>query len=152
VYWYIVGPLCIYCSGFTECPTTISFFIIRQQAHFCCKQLFASSCLQIEHIHACAEIISILLCCFDLASTYNHNAITGMPIIKKTMIVRTGILSTNNAIPKIIVPTPRIEIQRVVLSIMSPNNIHTICLPYQLLDSSFFLVSILLVLDLENIW
>jgi hypothetical protein len=95
-----------------------------QQAHFCCKQLFASSCLQIEHIHGCAVMTSILLCCFALASTYNHNAITGTPIIKKTMIVRTGILSTSNAIPKIIVPIPRIEIQRVVLSIMSPNNIH----------------------------
>jgi hypothetical protein len=59
-------------------------------------------------------------CCFDLASTYNHSATSGTPIMKKTMMVRIGILSTNSDIPKHNVPTPSIESQRVVGSILSP--------------------------------
>lgn len=40
--------------------------------------------------------------------------------MKKIMIVRTGIRRTNNEIPKIIVPMPRIESQRVVISMLPP--------------------------------
>lgn len=43
-----------------------------------------------------------------------------MPIMKKIMIVRTGIRRTNKEIPKIIVPMPRIESQRVVISMLPP--------------------------------
>jgi len=102
-----------------ECPITVSPFIIRQHAHFCCKQILASSCLQIEHMHACAVIASILFCCFDLESAYNHRPTTDTPITKKIMIVRTGICRTNNEIPKSIVPMPRTESQRIVISILS---------------------------------
>jgi hypothetical protein len=59
-------------------------------------------------------------CCFDLASTYNHSATSGTPIMKKTMMVRIGILSTNSEIPKHNVPIPSTESQRVVGSILSP--------------------------------
>ena len=69
-----------------------------------------------------AAVVSELtfFCCFDLASTYNHRATSGTPIIKKTTIVRIGILNTNSDIPKHNVPIPRIESQRVVVSIFSP--------------------------------
>ena len=112
-----------YCNGFTECPITVFPFVRRQHAQFSSKQALASSCLQIEHIQTCvAAVVSevIFFCCFDLASTYNHSATSGTPIMKKTIMVRIGILSTNNEIPKHIVPIPSIESQRAVVSILSP--------------------------------
>lgn len=110
-----------YCNGLMECPITVFPFDRRQHAHFSRKQLFASSCLHIEHIHTCVVIsVVIFFCCFDFASTYNHSATSGTPIMKKTIMVRIGILSTNNEIPKHSVPMPSIEIHRVVLSILSP--------------------------------
>src|SRR5947209_13579529 len=51
------------------------------------------------------------------ASTYNLRATSGTPIMKKTIIVRIGILNTNRERPKQSVPIPSIESQRVVLSI-----------------------------------
>src|SRR5215831_16639851 len=98
---------------------TVFPFAKRQHAHLSWKQLFASSCLHIEHIQTC---VGSVFCCFgfDLASTYNHSATSGTPIMKKTIIVRIGILSTNKEIPKHSVPTPSIEIHLVVLSILSP--------------------------------
>jgi len=72
-------------------------------------------------MHGCrvAEVV-IFFSCFDFASTYNHSATSGTPIMKKTIIVRIGILSTNKDRPKHNVPIPSIESQRVVLSILSP--------------------------------
>jgi hypothetical protein len=46
-------------------------------------------------MHGCVVIVVIFFCCFDFASTYNHSATSGTPIMKKTIIVRIGILSTN---------------------------------------------------------
>jgi hypothetical protein len=89
-----------------------------QQAHFCCKHTLACSCLQIKQIHACLVIVLSLLCCVDFSSAYSHNRIRGTPIAKNTIIVRIGIRKTNNEIPKHKVTIPRIEIQRVVLSII----------------------------------
>ena len=109
-----------YCNGLTECPITVPPFIMIQHAHFCCKHSFASLCLQIEHMHASLTITSTVFCCFDFTSTYNHSATTGTPIMKKTMIVRIGTRSTNNEMPKITVPIPRIESQRAVISMLSP--------------------------------
>lgn len=110
-----------HCSGLMECPTTVFPFDRRQHAHFSLKQILASSCLHIEHMHSCVAVsVIILFCCLDFASTYNHSATRGMPIIKKTIMVRMGILSTNSEIPKHSVPIPSIDIQRVVLSILSP--------------------------------
>lgn len=103
-----------------ECPITIFPFITMQHAHFCCKQILASSCLQIEHIQACAVILSIFFCCLDFTSTYNHNATSGKPSAKNMMIVRIGIRKTNNEMPKHTVPIPRTKSQRVVISILSP--------------------------------
>jgi hypothetical protein len=57
------------------------------------------------------------LCCFDLVSTYNHNATRGKPIIKKTIIVLIGICKTNKEIPKHIVPIPRMKSHCVVIFI-----------------------------------
>jgi len=67
-----------------------------------------------------AAVEPTFFCCFDLESTYNHRATSGMPIMKKTMMVRIGILNTNSEIPKHNVPIPSIESQRVVVSILSP--------------------------------
>src|SRR6266849_4517129 len=103
-----------------ECPITVFPFVIRQHAEFSCKQVFASSCLQIEHMHGCVVTLVIFFCCFDFASTYNQSATSGTPIMKKTIILRIGILSTNKERPKHNVPIPSIESQRVVLSILSP--------------------------------
>lgn len=102
-------------------------FLIMQHAHFCCKHTLACRCLQIEQIHACLVIVLILLCCVDFQSAYSHNRIRGIPIAKNMIIVRIGILKTNNEIPKHKVTIPRIEIQRVVVSIIY---IHTH--PYQM--------------------
>ena len=114
-------PYANYCNGIIECPITVFPFVGRQHAQFSWKQLFASSCLQIEHMHGClvTEVVSFF-CCFDFASTYNHSATSGTPIMKKTIIVRIGILSTNKERPKHNVPIPSIESQRVVVSILSP--------------------------------
>ena len=109
-----------YCNGLMECPITVFPFDRRQHAQFSWKQLFASSCLQIEHIHGCVVTVVIFFCCFDFASTYIQSATSGTPIMKKTIIVRIGILSTNNEMPKHKVPIPSIESQRVVVSILSP--------------------------------
>jgi hypothetical protein len=65
-------------------------------------------------------VVVIFFCCFDFASTYNHRATSGTPIMKKTIIVRIGILSTNKERPKHNVPIPSIDSQRVVVSILSP--------------------------------
>jgi hypothetical protein len=47
-------------------------------------------------MHGCVvAVVVIFFCCFDFASTYNHRATSGTPIMKKTIIVRIGILSTN---------------------------------------------------------
>ena len=109
------------CNGLTECPITVFPFVRRQHAQLAWKQLFASSCLQIEHIQGCVvTVLVIFFCCFDFASTYNHSATSGTPIMKKIIIVRIGILSTNKDRPKHNVPIPSIESQRVVLSILSP--------------------------------
>jgi hypothetical protein len=89
-----------------------------QHAHFCCKQILASSCLQIEHIQACAVILSIFFFSLDFTSTYNHNATSGKPIEKNTMIVRIGMRKTNNEMPKHTVPIPRAKSQRVVIFIL----------------------------------
>jgi hypothetical protein len=114
-------PYANYCNGLMECPTTVFPFVRRQHAQFSWKQALVSSCLQIEQIHGCAvAVLVIFFCCFDLASTYNHSATNGTPIMKKTIIVRIGILSTNKEIPKHSVPIPSIESQRVVVSILSP--------------------------------
>ena len=102
---------------------TVFPFVRRQHAQFSWKRVFASSCLHLEHIHTCVVMLVslvIFFCCFDFASTYNHSATSGTPIMKKTMIVRIGILSMNNEIPKHSVPIPSIESQRVVVSILSP--------------------------------
>jgi hypothetical protein len=107
-----------YCNGLIECPMTSLPFLIMQHAHFCCKHTLACWCLQIEQIHACLVIVLILLCCVDFQSAYSHNRIRGIPIAKNTIIVRIGILKTNNEIPKHKVTIPRIEIQRVVVSII----------------------------------
>ena len=110
-----------YCNGLMECPITVFPFVRRQHAQFSWKQLFASSCLQIEQIHDCVvTVVVIFFCCFDFASAYNHSATSGTPIMKKTIIVRIGILSTNKERPKHNVPIPSIESQRVVVSILSP--------------------------------
>jgi hypothetical protein len=109
-----------YCSGLIECPMTIFPFITMQHAHFCCIQILASSCLQIEHIQAWVEILSILFFSLDFTSTYNHNATTGKPIVKNMKIVRIGIRKTNNEMPKHTVPIPSTRSQRVVISILSP--------------------------------
>src|SRR5712692_8916208 len=112
-----------YCNGLMECPTTVFPLVRRQHAQFSWKQALASSCLQIEHMHTCVVVVVselIFFCCFDLASTYSHSATSGTPIMKKTIMVRIGILSTNNEIPKHKVPIPSIESQRVVVSILSP--------------------------------
>ena len=111
-----------YCSGLIECPITIFPFITMQHAHFCCIQILASSCLQIEHIQACVEILSILFLSLDFTSTYNHNATSGKPIVKNMKIVRIGIRKTNNEMPKHTVPIPRTRSQRVVISILSPTS------------------------------
>jgi hypothetical protein len=98
-------------------------FVRRQHARFSPKQVFASSCLHIEHIHTCVVmLVSVLIFfwCFEFASTYNHSATSGTPIMKKTIIVRIRIVSTNNEIPQQSVPIPSIESQRVVVSILSP--------------------------------
>jgi|GEM_PF-2376613 hypothetical protein len=57
--------------------------------------------------HAQAQILDVFLsllvifiCCFDFVSTYHHSATSGTPIMKKTIIVRIGILGTINEIPK----------------------------------------------------
>jgi len=87
---------------------------------FCRK---AACTVFLEHMHTClAAVVSelIFFCCLDFGSTYNHSATSGTPIMKKTIIVRIGILSTNNEIPKHIVPIPSIESQRAVVSILSP--------------------------------
>jgi hypothetical protein len=69
------------------------------------KQIFASSCLQIKHVFGCAVVsLIIFFCCFDLVSTSSHSATSGTPIMKITIIVRIGILSTNKEIPKHKVP------------------------------------------------
>ncbi len=78
-----------YCNGLTECPITVFPFVRRQHAQFSWKQACASSCLQIEHIQGCVvTAVVIFFCCFDFASTYNHSATSGTPIMKKTIIVR----------------------------------------------------------------
>jgi hypothetical protein len=102
-----------------ECPITVFPFVRRQHAQFSWKQAFACSCLQIEHMHGCVVTGVVIFCCFDFASTYNHSATSGTPIMKKTIIVRIEILSTNKERPKHNVPIPSIESQRVVLSILS---------------------------------
>jgi hypothetical protein len=117
-----------YCSGLIECPITIFPFITMQHAHFCCIQILASSCLQIEHIQAWVEILSILFFSLDFTSTYNHNATSGKPIVKNMKIVRIGIRKTNNEMPKHTVPIPRTSSQRVVISILSPT--YYISLPF----------------------
>jgi hypothetical protein len=102
---------------FTECPITVFPFIIRQHAHICCKHIFACSCSHMEHMHASSPIAFTFLCCLDLVSTYNHNATSGKPIIKKTTIVLIGICKTNKEKPKHTVPIPRMKIHRVVIFI-----------------------------------
>jgi hypothetical protein len=99
---------------------TIFPFITTQHAHFCCIQILASSCLQIEQIQACVVMLSILFFSLDFTSTYNHNATSGKPIAKNIMIVRMGIRKTNNEMPKHTVPIPSTRSQRVVISILSP--------------------------------
>jgi hypothetical protein len=99
---------------------TIFPFITTQHAHFCCIQILASSCLQIEQIQACVVMLSILFFSLDFTSTYNHNATSGKPIAKNMMIVRMGIRKTNNEMPKHTVPIPSTRSQRVVISILSP--------------------------------
>lgn len=111
-----------YCSGLIECPMTIFPFITMQHAHFCCIQILASSCLQIEHIQACVVMLSILFFSLDFTSIYNHNATSGKPIVKNMMIVRSGIRKTNNEMPKHTVPIPSTRSQRVVISIMLPTS------------------------------
>jgi hypothetical protein len=92
-------------------------FIIIQHAHFLSKHALACSWLQIEQIHPCWVMTRILLCCFDFSSAYTHNIIRGTPIAKNMSIVRIGTRKTTRAIPKHIVTIPRIDIQRVVVSI-----------------------------------
>ena len=99
---------------------TIFPFITTQHAHFCCIQILASSCLQIEQIQACVVMLSIRFFSLDFTSTYNHNATSGKPIAKNMMIVRMGIRKTNNEMPKHTVPIPSTRSQRVVISILSP--------------------------------
>jgi hypothetical protein len=99
---------------------TIFPFITTQHAHFCCIQILASSCLQIEQIQACVVMLSILFFSLDFTSTYNHNATSGKPNAKNMMIVRMGIRKTNNEMPKHNVPIPSTRSQRVVISILSP--------------------------------
>jgi hypothetical protein len=101
----------------TECPITVFPFIIRQHAHTCCKHIFACSCSHIEHMQASPLIALTFLCCFDLVSTYNHNATRGKPIIKKTIIVLIGICKTNKETPKHSVPIPRMKSHCVVIFI-----------------------------------
>jgi hypothetical protein len=90
-----------------------------QHAHFCSKQTLACLCLHIEQMHPCLLIMVTLFCCFDFSSAYNHSAIRGIPIAKNTSIVRTGTRRTNSAIPKHKAAIPRIDIQRVVGSIIA---------------------------------
>lgn len=106
-----------YCNGFVECPIMLLPFIITQHAHFLFKHALACSWLQIEQIHPCWVMTPILLCCFDFSSAYTHNTIRGTPIAKNMSIVRIGTRKTTRAIPKHMVTIPRINIQRVVVSI-----------------------------------
>jgi hypothetical protein len=82
-----------------------------QQAHFCCRQILAWSCLQIGHMHASWLYLSLFLG-FDSLSAYHHITTTGIPMIKNTTIVRTGIRRTNREIPKHMVAMPTINSTR----------------------------------------
>jgi hypothetical protein len=116
-----------YCNGLIECPITLPSFIIIQHAHFSCIHTSACLCSQIGQVQCwcccclCDDILLLtkfLFCCcsfFDLSSIYNHNTISGIPIIKNIVIVRIGIRNTNSPIPKHNVAIPKIEIQRVVM-------------------------------------
>jgi hypothetical protein len=77
-----------------ECPITVFPFVRRQHAQLAWKQLFAFSCLQIEHMHGCVvTVVVIFFSCFDFASTYNLSATSGTPIMKGD-----GVLSQNATI------------------------------------------------------
>ena len=96
-----------YCNGLLECPIIVSSFIIMQQAHFCCKQILDSSCLQIVHIHACLVIIALLsLCFFVLALRYSHNTIIDTPIIIKTRNILIPARNISNNILNTIMTMP----------------------------------------------
>jgi hypothetical protein len=96
-----------YCNGLLECPIIVSSFIIMQQAHFCCKQIFDSSCLQIVHIHACLITLPLLsFCFFVLALRYSHNTIIDTPIIMKTRNILIPARSISNNIPNTIMTMP----------------------------------------------
>jgi hypothetical protein len=89
------------------CPTSVSPFIAKQQAHFSRIQNPASSCLQIGHIHF--PLLARRLFFFRffvLVPRYNHNAINDKPIIIKIRntlipdpITNKNILNANMAKP-----------------------------------------------------
>ena len=96
-----------YCNGLLECPIIVSSFIIMQQAHFCCKQIFDSSCLQIVHIHACLITLPLLsFCFFVLALRYSHNTIMDTPIIIKTRNILKPARNISNNILNTIMTMP----------------------------------------------
>jgi hypothetical protein len=71
-------------------------------------------------MHTCAESrfpVVFFPCCLDLESTYNQRNTMGKPMSRNTAIVRTGILRTKSERPKHNVPSPRIDSQRVAVSI-----------------------------------
>ena len=106
--------LFFYWEGSLEwCPIITSPLIIRQHAHFCCKQIFVSLCLQIRHIHACVVLTynSLVFCFSFLISRYNHNVINDKPI---TVMIRNTLkpdpIASKN-IPNIIMTRPYINSQ-----------------------------------------
>jgi hypothetical protein len=89
-----------------------------QQGHFCSIHSLAWQCLHTAHIHPSCSIplrASISsFSSFDLRSTYNQRKITGIPMAKKMIIVRTGTRTTNSDNANNTVPTPRATSQRFV--------------------------------------
>jgi hypothetical protein len=105
-----------------ECPMTV-FPLSEGSMHGFPRSRSLLLHVYILNIHTCVVmLVSVLIFfwCLEFASTYNHSATSGTPIMKKTIIVRIRIVSTNNEIPHQSVPIPSIESERVVVSILSP--------------------------------
>ena len=97
-----------YCNGLLVCPIIVSSFIIMQQAHFRCKHILDSWCLQIVHMHDCLVIIIVLLsfCFLVLALRNSHNIIIDPPIIIKIRNILIPARSISNNILNTIMTMP----------------------------------------------
>ena len=98
-----------YCNGLLVCPIIVSSLIIMQQAHFCCKQVLDSWCLQIVHIHGCLVIITLFLlslCFLVLALRNIHNTIIDPPIIIKIRNILIPARNISNNILNAIMTMP----------------------------------------------